>query len=125
MSRPRTAFLAGLLVVGMTVLSTGSAAAAPRSVRVSRHPLAAATTLARVRIVDFAFRPKAITVSKGTRVRWTNRGGTTHTSTSNTGLWNSGNIAPGGTFSRLFRRAGTFRYHCAIHPSMTGRVVVK
>jgi plastocyanin len=124
MTRSRTAVLAGLLVVGLTVLSTGSAVAAPRGTRASRHPLATTATTARVRIVDFAFRPKAITVSKGTRVRWVNRGATTHTSTSNSGLWNSGNIAPGDSFSRVFRRAGTFRYHCSIHPSMTGRVVV-
>src|SRR6202011_2682140 len=48
-----------------------------------------------------------------------------HTSTSDTGAWNTGNIAPGSTSSAVsFPTAGTFTYHCAIHPSMTGSVVV-
>jgi plastocyanin len=33
-------------------------------------------------------------------------------------------IAPGATFSHVFRKAGTFRYHCSIHPSMKGKIVV-
>jgi len=78
----------------------------------------------RARIVDFSFRPKRIEVDRRTRVRWLNAGGVAHTVTSATGLWDSGSIAPGDMFSRVFRRAGTFRFLCSIHPSMTGRVVV-
>lgn len=85
----------------------------------------AATDVQRVKMVDFAFRAKTITISKGTRVRWTNKGAVAHTSTSNTGKWDSGTIAPGGSFSRVFRAKGTFRYHCSIHSSMTGKIVVE
>jgi plastocyanin len=84
----------------------------------------AATARARVKIVDFAFRPKTLSVAKGTRVKWVNRGNVTHTTTSNKGLWNSGKLAPGDTFSRVFKKAGTFKYHCSIHPSMVGKIVV-
>lgn len=81
-------------------------------------------TVERVRIVDFAFRPRVLDISRGTRVRWTNRGSVSHTTTSNSGTWDSGSIAPDGTFSRVFRTAGTFRYHCTIHPDMKGKIVV-
>jgi len=84
----------------------------------------ARTTVERVRIVDFAFRPRVLDVSRGTRVRWTNTGSVSHTTTSNGGIWDSGSISPGGTFSRVFRTAGTFRYHCTIHPDMKGKIVV-
>jgi MYXO-CTERM domain-containing protein len=58
-------------------------------------------------------------------VTWTNATGPTHTSTSNTGVWNTGNIAPGATSGAVsFPTVGTFPYHCAIHPSMTGSVIV-
>ena len=81
-------------------------------------------TVKRVRIVNFAFQPRRIEVSRGTRVRWTNDGSVAHTTTSTTGIWDSGSLATGDTFSRVFRARGTFRYHCTIHPDMTGKVVV-
>jgi hypothetical protein len=51
--------------------------------------------------------------------------GTTHDITADTqGLFDSGSLAPGGTFSHTFTAAGTYHYHCSIHPSMTGIIVV-
>jgi plastocyanin len=82
-----------------------------------------ATQAVRVRVIDFAFRPRNLTIDRGTVVRWVNRGDRPHTTTSNTSLWNH-TLAPGETFSRRFRRMGTFAYHCSIHPQMTARVIV-
>jgi plastocyanin len=82
-----------------------------------------ATQVARVRIVDFAFRPRNLTIVRGTVVRWVNRGARTHTTTSNTSLWNH-RLVPGETFRRRFRRRGSFAYHCSIHPQMTGTITV-
>jgi plastocyanin len=80
---------------------------------------------ARVRMVDsLRFRPRTLTIQAGTRVRWTNASGVHHTTTSDDGRWDSGHLAPGGTFSRRFRTEGTFPYHCAIHASMHGTIVV-
>jgi plastocyanin len=52
-----------------------------------------------------------------------NRGDRTHTTTSNTSLWNH-TLAPDETFRRRFRRMGTFAYHCSIHPQMTATITV-
>ncbi len=85
----------------------------------------AMTSVKAVKIINFAFKPRTITIAKGTRVRWTNSGSVSHTTTSNKGLWDSGVLAPGATFSRVFRKAGTFKYHCTIHPTlMHGKIVV-
>ena len=85
----------------------------------------AATSVERVKIVNFAFKPKTITIAKGTKVRWTNSGTVSHTTTSNKGLWDSGVLAPGAAFGRVFRKVGTFKYHCTIHPTlMHGKIVV-
>lgn len=122
---PRAAKLIALgMALGMA-LGVGPAGAATRRWVDGSHgaPVARATT-ERVRIVDFAFRPRRLEVPKGTRVRWVNRGGVTHTTTSTNGAWDSGALAPGETFSRVFGTRGTFRYRCTIHPSMTGTVVV-
>lgn len=111
-----------LLVVLTSGLGEGIAPA--RTDAPARTAVARATTRARVRIIDFAFKPRTLHVAKGTRVKWVNRGSVSHTTTSNRDLWNSGALAPGDSFSRVFRRAGTFRYHCSIHPDMKGRIVV-
>jgi len=72
-----------------------------------------------------AFAPDALTVDAGTTVTWTNTDSVAHTSTSDASGWDSGIVAPGGQFSRSFQTAGTFKYHCAIHPGMIGTVVVR
>ena len=78
----------------------------------------------KVKIVDNRFRNGTITIDRGTVVKWRNRGDNTHTTTSNTGIWDSGNLSPGGSFRRRFRQVGTFRYHCEIHSTMTGTITV-
>jgi plastocyanin len=72
-----------------------------------------------------AYSPNPITVNVGGSVTWTNNDTTTHTSTGNDGSWNSGAIAPGASFSRTFPSAGSFPYHCTIHPGMVGTVTVQ
>ena len=62
---------------------------------------------------------------QGTTVCWTNDGQTTHTSTSDTGVWDSSFLAPGESFSFTFNNTGSFPYHCTIHAAqMTGTITV-
>ncbi len=78
-----------------------------------------------------SFVPSSITVSPGTKVTWINKDSYAHTVTSGTpgnptGLFDSGNINSGGTFSYTFDSTGTFQYYCKIHPDiMQGTVTVK
>lgn len=72
-----------------------------------------------------AYVPADLEVAVGTTVTWTNTDSTSHTSTSNAPGWDSGIVAPGRTFTAELRTAGTFAYHCAIHPGMVGRVTVR
>jgi plastocyanin len=72
-----------------------------------------------------AYTPDDLEIAVGTTVTWTNTDSVDHTSTSDGSGWNSGSIAPGGQFSFAFQSAGTFSYHCAIHPGMIGTVVVR
>jgi plastocyanin len=74
---------------------------------------------------SWCFSPNPIRITVGSTVTWTNATGPTHTATSDTGAWNTGSIAGGGTSrATAFPAAGTFPYHCAIHASMTGSVIV-
>lgn len=78
-----------------------------------------------VRIEDFAFMPKEMTVAKGTKVTWTNYDSSTHTVTADDDSWDSGNLQEDDTWSKTFNELGTFTYHCELHPEMTGTIVVK
>ena len=80
---------------------------------------------ASVSISNFAFAPAELTVSKGTTVTWTNSDSVSHTVASDSGAFNSGPITVGSTFSYTFNDAGSFGYHCGIHPSMTGKITVQ
>jgi plastocyanin len=78
-----------------------------------------------VTIQGFAFSPSNMSVSVGDTVVWTNRDGVAHTVTSNTGIWDSGTLGQNQSFTRVFSSAGSFPYHCTIHPSMTGTITVQ
>ena len=75
-------------------------------------------------LTSTAYSPNPVTVAVGGSVTWTNNDNTAHTSTANNGAWNS-TIAPGGQFTMTFPSAGTFPYHCSIHPGMVGTVTVQ
>lgn len=77
-----------------------------------------------VQIRNFAFAAPQLEVAPGTAVTWVNCDDVSHTSTADAGGWDSGLLAPGGTFTRTFSTAGSFPYHCDPHPGMKATVVV-
>jgi plastocyanin len=105
--------LAGALATALIVMALGLGA---RSV--------AAQESAAVSIVDFAFQPASVELATGGTVTWTNTGQAPHTVTADDGSFDSGTLSPGATFSQTFATAGTFTYHCNIHPQMTATVIV-
>jgi len=78
-----------------------------------------------VSIKNMAFSPASVNVTTGTTVTWVNNDAIAHTVTADNGSFDSGNIAPGNSFTHTFSSAGTVSYHCSIHPMMTGSVAVK
>ena len=78
-----------------------------------------------VSIAGFAFAPDTLIIPAGTTVKWTNNDGVPHTSTSDGAGWDSGTLSTGQTYSFQFNTAGTFPYHCGIHPTMLAVVIVE
>jgi plastocyanin len=111
------------LVASVAITAACSSPAAPAT--------AAPATAARagIDISGFAFKTATLDVTKGTTVTWSNKDNTTHHVTSGTSPTSDGTfdgaVAAGGTFSFTFNDAGTFKYFCSIHPSMTGTITVK
>jgi len=77
------------------------------------------------KILDGSFEPLDLEVKVGTTVKWTNEGQKPHTVTSDKGDWGSGELANGQTFTATFTKAGTFEYHCKLHPDMKAKITVK
>jgi plastocyanin len=76
-----------------------------------------------VTIADFAFNPATANVAVNGFVTWTNSDGASHTVSFDSGP-NCGTLASGATQTVQFTVAGTYAYHCNIHSSMKGTVVV-
>jgi plastocyanin len=110
--------VAATLLVGAALVAGQAAAAGSQPVA---HSSEAHAT---VRISDFKFRPFKLTVARGTEVKFANHDSTAH-EPSKSGSFDTGPIAPGKSDSVRFSRPGTYRYICAIHPFMHGKIIVR
>jgi len=80
---------------------------------------------ANVTIKNFDFSPMAVTVPVGGTVTWKNLDGEPHTVTSVDGLFRSGGMDEGDSYSFKFTKPGVYHYLCSIHPRMMASVTVK
>lgn len=102
-------FQSALLALGLWVWN-GSATAPAATVNVS--------------VGDDFFNPATVNISPGDTVDWVWVGAIIHSSTSDTGVWGSA-IMASGSFPHTFPSAGSFPYHCSVHPlTMLGTVNV-
>ena len=108
-----------------TPLQTGSGQQVAPAQNSSQQTSPSASANASVEIRNFAFSPAIVTVSKGATVTWTNNDSPPHSVVSDTGAFDTGVLSNGESKSVTFSTAGTFTYHCGIHPSMKGTVIVK
>jgi plastocyanin len=78
-----------------------------------------------VYIINSAFDPASITITKGTTLTWTNKESITHSVTSDSLIFNSGDMSKDQTFSYTFNTIGTYPYRCIYHNNMKGKVIVQ
>jgi plastocyanin len=88
-------------------------------------PLSGQAAVVNVSVADNVFNPSSSTINVNDQVKWTWTGSNPHSTTSNTGLWDSMTHGNGFTFSRTFTAAGNFPYHCTIHGLMTANITVQ
>jgi plastocyanin len=73
---------------------------------------------------QFSFLPATITLPAGSAITFMNLTTVPHTATSDSGAFDTGTIQAGGLVRVTFPNPGTYPFHCAIHPSMHGTVVI-
>lgn len=98
----------------------GAVAPAPQAL--APAPLPPPSADAGVAISNFMFVPDTLTVAPGTTVTWTNNDRSRHTI-----VFPEGEIAiaSGQSYSRSYEQPGEYVYVCGLHPSMTGKIIVK
>jgi plastocyanin len=83
-----------------------------------------AATIA-IKITATGFAPKIVSINQGDIVKWSNGDKVNHQLVANNGAFASPIMRPGDTYSFTFNAAGTFHYHDALRPSLTGTIAVK
>ncbi len=78
-----------------------------------------------VQVSGFSFLPATVTVKQGDTVVFQNAHDRDHTATMDSGERDTGPIAPGDEKAFSLPTPGRHAYHCAIHPTMSGTIVVE
>ncbi|MFZ2803999.1 MAG: cupredoxin domain-containing protein [Patescibacteria group bacterium] len=99
----------------------------PGSPSVGTNPAATAPNNVTVTIQNFAFAPASVIVAKGASIVFTNEDSIAHTVTSDNGQFDSGSIAQGQSYilKTSTLAAGTYSYHCSVHPMMKATFIVQ
>lgn len=78
-----------------------------------------------IRVDNFTFNPETLTVPANSTVTWTNKDDVPHVIASTDGLFRSKGLDTDDHYSFKFAKPGTYNYFCAMHPKMTGKIVVQ
>ncbi len=77
-------------------------------------------------ISDFAFSPETLTIKVGDTVEFVNEDGIPHTGTrEGKDAFDTEALSQGQSKKVTFSKPGEYTYNCSIHPSMSGKIVVK
>ena len=118
-SRITLALVAGVLALGAAACGSSSPSA---------PTVAADVTISMVGDRgNQSFAPSPTTVRVGQTVAWKNNDGTAHNALEDAAeRFATGTVNAGATSSPItMSAAGTFTYHCTIHPGMVGTLVVQ
>jgi len=123
--------LFALAAASMLVLAAcgGGSSAAPSDTEPSTagDPCASSTAAGTVSasIIDFEFDPATVNAKVGDVISWTNDGAAPHTATvDGTPACTTPQLAPGASGGISFSAAGTYPFHCSVHPTMKGTIEI-
>jgi plastocyanin len=108
-----------------TATTGGATGTAAPGVTGSTAPGAAGGQTVSVVMTNRTYDPQEVTVKVGDTVTWVNEDAPKHDVVADNGEFKSQLFDKGQSFSYTFTKAGTYPYHCSIHPGMTGTVIVQ
>jgi plastocyanin len=119
----KTKMLGALFILVVVLTACGSKTVSPAAPATSAP--AVSGNEAKINISSFKFDPANITIKAGETVTWINQDDVVHTVVADDNSWTSDNLGKGVSYSHTFDTAGTFAYHCGVHPTMKGAVIVQ
>ncbi len=105
--------------------SDTTATTAPSSGSSTTTPANSGGSEVEVIMTNRSYDPETVTIKVGDTVMWVNEDAPQHDVVADNGEFKSDLFDKGQTFSFTFTQAGTYPYHCSIHPGMTGTVIVE
>jgi plastocyanin len=119
--RPRLALslLAGIALIAGTAACSDDEDGNPTTADITVTTDASSKTIT-------AFSPNPFEMplaTNGGKVTWVNADGVDHDIESDDDLFDF-DLSPGATNSHTFTAAGTYPYHCSIHPNMVGTILI-
>lgn len=116
---------ADTFTTGRTAPAVHSATYGPSKAKAAKkHAHKVMTAGTSVKIDNFKFGPRTLTVKVGTKVTWTNDDSIAHSVNFSSVKVDSKTLDQHGKFSHTFTTPGMYKYICAIHPFMHGTIVV-
>ena len=111
---------------GAAAAPAAAGSVAPRAVAAAPPDSAASATATTIRIDNFSFNPRSTTVPAGATITWVNADDVPHKIVSSDGKFTaSPALDTNDRYTFAFTRPGRYEYFCAIHPKMTGAIVVQ
>jgi plastocyanin len=112
------------VVAGSPAGSSGAGASAGGAAACATAQ-AGSTAAATVTIRNFAYTPQPVQAKVGDVIAWKNDDSAPHTATMDDGSCDTDTIKAGATAMLVFTAAGTYTYHCEIHPGQMKDVTVE
>jgi plastocyanin len=129
-ARARRAVVVGtamllFLILGLLAAGCGSGPSATTATTVGTGTTTAGGATVQIIMKNRAYDPATVTIKVGDTVSWLNQDTPQHDVVADHGEFKSALFNNGQSFSYTFTKAGTYPYHCSIHPGMTGTVIVQ
>ncbi len=106
-----------LLLASLSFLAGPSTSAVASSTKAKTYTIT---------IKNFMFSPMTLKVTPGAKITVVNKDSVTHTMTSTSGKFHTGDIKPHRSKTiTMPTKAGTYHYICSIHQYMTGTIIVR
>lgn len=123
--KTRVLLISSFFIFSIVVSSCAPASSNTTGNSNSNPPVSGGSNPNQVIVSDFAFSPVTLTVKVGTEVTWVNQDSVSHSVVSSSGTeLNSQLFAKDASWSHIFKTPGTYEYHCGVHPTMVGTIIV-
>ena len=126
MMKPSSLLPLVIVVIGAAILVSACGSDSPSPTAPGPSTAADVTVTIQANNASNSYAPNPVSMRVGQTIAWRNADSITHTATQDNGGFNTGSVSAGATSAAtMMNAAGTFTYHCTIHPGMVGTVTVQ